>query len=57
MSIEIVLWRSEGSETLEGLSMFEFRSSKSDFNDLFIVILHKFEGIDNEVIFNNEELL
>ena len=57
MSIEIVLWRSKGSETLEVSSIFDLRVVKSGFDALFIVISNQFEGIENEVMFRNEKML
>ena len=57
MSIEIVLWRSKGSETLEVSSTFDFRVAKSGIDALFIVILKRFEGLENEVMFRNEKML
>ena len=56
MPIEIVLWRSKGSETLEVSSIFEFRVVRSGFDVLFIVILNQFEGHENEVLFRNEKM-
>ena len=57
MLIEIVLWRSKGSETLEVSSIFDFGVVKSGFNALLIVISTQFEGIENEVMFRNEKML
>ena len=49
--------RSEGSETLEGLSIFAFRVFKSGFEALFIVLLNFFEGLENELLLRPEEML
>ena len=57
MTIEIVLWRSKGSETLEVSSIFDFGVVKSGFNALLIVISTQFEGIENEVMFRNEKMV
>ena len=57
MPIEIVLWRSKGSETLEVSSIFDFRVVRSGFDALFIVISNQFEGIEKEVMFRNEKML
>ena len=57
MPIEIVLWRSKGSETLGVSSIFDFRVVRSGYNALCIVILDQFEGLENEVMFRNEKML
>ena len=57
MPIEIVLWRSKGSETLEVSSIFDFRVVKNGFDALFILILDEFEGLEKEVMFRNEKML
>ena len=57
MPIEIVLWRSKGSETLDVSLIFDFRVVKSGFDALFIVISNQFESIEKEVMFRNEKML
>ena len=57
MPIEIVLWRSKGSETLEVSLIFDFRVVKSGFDALFTVISNQFEGLENDVMFRNEKML
>ena len=57
MSIEIVLWRSKGSETLRVSSIFDFEVVKSGKTALFIVLLSFYEGLENEVVLQSEEML
>ena len=49
--------RSAGSETLGGSSNFDFRGLQSRFDVLFIQIFNLFEGLENEVTFQNEKEL